>query len=114
MRVSTSELAEVNHRLEETLDLLKDEARQPIQPETLDTLLQTLLTGGELLQSSHSAALDPMEVRDYRALLLSLTSLLPYLETRLRIERANLEAQRSHLKAAAAWTEASKTTLPNR
>ena len=114
MRVSTGELADINLRLQETLEVFKNEANHPIQPETLNHLLQTLLAGAELLQSSRITALDPVEVRDYRNLLLSLTSLLPDLEARLRTERAHLEAKRSHLNAAAAWTEASKSTLPKR
>ena len=60
--------------------------------------------------AASSAALRA-QFGEYREQLQQLRQLLPTIQVRLLVEKARLEARRTHLMAAAAWAQASSETL---
>ena len=86
----------------------------PLHVEDLDDLFSTLLHGADLIRQSggpESAAIA-CDIQEYRGLLERLRRVLPIVQAELLADRARLEARRSHVEAAAAWTDASRKTLP--
>ena len=103
-----------NQNLGQLVDMLAaDQERIRITPEHLSILLAELLRVGETVQSEGVPENDPelsMALHQYRQHMERLRELLPSLQACLLNERARLEAERSHLEAACAWTESSKHT----
>jgi hypothetical protein len=96
----------------ELLDLA-EHANVPVCPEDLAATFMEITRVGELLRGHTTVPPDP-DLEEafgrYRVLLESLRESMPRLHCRLLLERARLEAQRSHLEAASTWAETTRTT----
>ena len=106
------DLCRVNRRLEAALTRLTATENPPdAAAEELAELLAEMSRVGEWLRVAGQREDLHAGIAAYRENLRPLQSLLPSLQARLLTERARLEAQRSHLCAASAWSKASKDSL---
>ena len=111
-------LRDTNHRLGFWLDSMVCGPGQPAfaTPEHMAGLLSELLRAGAGLRAEPLPAkgddleLDA-ELENYRIHVERLRELLPSIHSRLLVERAQLEAQRTRVQSAAEWARASRQTL---
>jgi len=114
MSVILEGLQGANRRLRLVLEAIEDTGPAiRVTPEQLAALLEELLRVGEWLRSG--AIRDPgpavaRELDEYRKHMERLRRLMPSVQACLLTERARLEADRAHLKAAAAWAGGSQST----
>ena len=111
---SVQRLRQLNQRLERFLEQMQQPA--PLSSsDALTELLIGVVEAGEWIKERAAAGTDgeaDAVRRTYRMLLERLRGVLPDLEMRLRIERAQLEAQRSQVASASQWSTTARTTLP--
>ncbi len=104
-------LAETNALLEQflsKLSTLKDCGTVQVEPEELSFLLARIPEVATWISCKPDVAAQEEEVRRYRANLAQLYTELPYLEVRLRMERARLDLEREQLQNAAGWAAGRK------
>jgi hypothetical protein len=109
-------LRELNQKLEAFLVQMNQPALL-VSSDALAELLKTVVDAGAWITDP---LLPPTELDGeamlhvYRSLLERLRGVLPLLEVRLRMERAQLESERSQLAGAAQWTAATRDTFSSR
>lgn len=112
----SQDLLETNARLHLRLEGLCQTPPVPVTPEHIAELLSQLLRVAEWLrhrlppETEQSRQLQ-LELAAYRGNLERLQTLLPGLHRQLLAERARLEAERTRLRAAVQWAQASRQTL---
>ena len=101
-----------NRKLRLVLQAIEDTGTGiTVAPEQLATLLEELLRVGEWLRSGALRNPDvpvARELEEYRKNMERLRRLMPAIQACLLTERARLEADRAHMKAAAAWAGGSQ------
>jgi hypothetical protein len=111
---SVQRLRQLNQRLERFLEQMQQPA--PLSSsDALTELLIGVVEAGEWIKERPAAGTDgeaDAVRRTYRMLLERLRGVLPAFEVRLRIERAQLEAERSQVASASQWSTTARTTLP--
>jgi hypothetical protein len=109
-------LGDLNRKLGDLLERMN--LSKPLSSsEDLAELLKGVVEAGEWIQEPPPPMPDPVRdaaLQTYRTLLERLKGVLPVLEIRLRMERAQLESERSQLAVASQWTEAAKATFSSR
>lgn len=87
----------------------------PLVPSNFSSLLAQLMRVAECLRDISSEGLRNIELAkelsEYRANLQELAQVLPIVHGRLLTEKTRLEIVRSHVHAAASWTQLSQKTL---
>jgi hypothetical protein len=109
-------LTDLNCRLERFLEAMKQPSPLSASDDPLELMKAVVEAGGWVKESTASVP-DPVNdstLKTYRTLLERLRGVLPVLQIRLRMERAQLEAESSQLAGAAQWTSATKATLSSR
>jgi hypothetical protein len=108
-------LADLNCRLEKFLEAMKQPSPLSASDDLLE-LLKAVVEAGEWVKESAASLPDPVDstLKTYRRLLERLRGVLPVLQVRLRMERAQLKAESSQLAGAAQWTSTTKATLSSR
>ena len=113
---SVQRLRQLNQRLERFLEQMQQPA--PLSSsDGLTELLIGVVEVGEWIKEQPAAGTDgeaDAVRRTYRMLLERLRGVLPVLEVRLRMERAQLEAERSQVTSASLWSTSARTTFPRR
>ena len=110
-------LRDANRNLRLGLLRLQPESNiaDPLVPSSLSGLLAELLRVAECLGKMPAAGLREIklekEISEYRANLEELSQLLPSVHGQLLAEKTRLEIARSHVQAAALWTQLSQKTL---
>ena len=105
-------LCHANRNLGATINLLGAEVGIPTADD-LATVLTELLRVGEALQRHPQLEHDAevvQQIRLYRYHLEQLRERMPSLQAQLLVERARLEAERSHLASSSAWAEVCRGT----
>ncbi len=107
---------EANSRLTFWLNsLVLSRADTPaVTPEQMAALLSELMRAGEWMRNGQpqSRTRDVEEtIREYRGQLERIRDLLPTIHRQLLAERARIESERSRVKCAAAWAQASRRTF---
>ena len=116
MRSLLQNLRETNQRLHFWIERVAPGQAAVAAPEPMAGLLSELLrVGASLRQEPISAkgnnpVLDG-ELEKYRCNVERLRDILPAIHDQLLAERASLEAQRTRVRAAAEWANASRQTL---
>ena len=105
---------QLNIQLEHFLETIQGSTPLSSSEELAELLKKVVKAGARINQVPRSDPAANEVLRTYRLLLERLKGVLPVLEVRLRMERAQLESQRSQLTRATHWTAAAKTTLPRR
>jgi hypothetical protein len=113
---SVQRLRQLNQRLERFVEQMQQAA--PLSSsDALTELLIGVVEAGDWIKERPAAMTDgeaDAVRRTYRMLLERLRGVLPALEVRLRIERAQLEAELSQVASASQWSTTARTTLPGR
>ena len=113
---SVQRLRQLNQRLERFLEQMQQPA--PLSSsDALTELLTGVVDAADWIKEQPAAMADgeaDAVRRTYRMLLERLRGVLPAFEVRLRIERAQLEAERSQVTSASLWSTTARTTLPRR
>jgi hypothetical protein len=115
--VTMRSLGVANQYLRARLDRLRGGPDRPatISPTEFTDLLQELRSAAEHLRGLPPAiagsADTAADIAEYRKNLEQLERILPWVQGRLLIEKARLQTLQSHMAAARAWAEASRTTL---
>jgi hypothetical protein len=106
---SADQVRQAAQALAHFLDLLADSESGRVRPEDLAIVFAQIEGVRDILQARADPDLD-QALRDYRGFLERLQERMPDLHARLLLERARLEAQRTHLESANLWAEASRST----
>jgi hypothetical protein len=109
---SAQNLHQTNCNLLRILDKLSPPDASPtaLSRELMDLFAEVLRVGSWLHPDSTAAADSELqkELSEYHRLLQRLKILLPDIHAKLLTERARLESERAHLRAAADWARASR------
>jgi len=106
-------LRQMNELLRQHLSLANAESAAPSSGQIAE-LFATLLQAPAILREVSRTSADPMmqsQVAEFRCHFAQMQKLLPTLQTLLLAERARLEAERRHVRAAAEWARASRETF---
>ncbi|HET9165331.1 MAG TPA: hypothetical protein VFP11_04995, partial [Candidatus Angelobacter sp.] len=109
-------LRQLNQRLERFMEQMQQAARLS-SSDALTELLMGVVEAGEWIKEPPAAMTNgeaDAARRTYRMLLERVRGVLPVLEVRLRMERAQLEAERFQVASASQWSTTARTTLPRR
>ena len=111
---TTEDLGETNRKLRNLLIRLREAAAPAdVVAASLTELMDELLHASDLLRGAETGPDADLEqqINQYRGNIEQLQEMLPAIQGRLIAERARLENIRSHLAAAANWTQTSRKTL---
>ena len=114
--VTEENVKTTNRQISQFLEMVAQQESGPIR--VTATHLSDLLSdiqemNAALYQYSHGAknVRGEHEIIEYRANLEKLNAAMPPLKARLLTERAHLEHERNHLKAAVRWAQTNHKTL---
>jgi len=100
-------------RRDQQIRLREAAAPADVVAASLTELMDELLHASDLLRGAETGPDADLEqqINQYRGNIEQLQEMLPAIQGRLIAERARLENIRSHLAAAANWTQTSRKTL---